>query len=122
MCRPRRIRVYRRKGFKLPEGAVYVGRPTKWGNPYRPGPGFSRKRMVEKYRSYLLRRPALVAALPELRGRDLACWCKLDEPCHADILLELANGPPPPIESRRIRPAPAPARRSARRTTRKAAE
>jgi hypothetical protein len=50
--------------------------------------------MVAAYRRYLRANGELMAALPELRGHDLACWCKLDEPCHADVLLELANGPP----------------------------
>ena len=87
-----RIQVKRKKGFRLPPGAIYVGRPTKWGNPLRPGPRLAREAMVAKYRAYLLKRPDLMAALPELRGANLACWCKPDEACHADVLLELANG------------------------------
>ena len=89
--RPKRIQVKRTKGFRLPPGAVYVARPTKWGNPFRPGPRLTREKMVAKYRAYLLKRPDLMAALPELRGADLACWCKPDEACHADVLIELAN-------------------------------
>lgn len=48
----------------MPENAIYVGRPTVWGNPF---------------------------VVQALRGKDLACWCRLDQPCHADVLLELAN-------------------------------
>ena len=90
---PRRIQVRRIKGFRLPAGAIYVGRPTKWGNPFRPGPDMTRAQMVAAYRRYLRAKAELMAALPELRGPDLACWCKLDEPCHADGLLEFENGP-----------------------------
>lgn len=88
---PARVQVKRKKGFRLPPGTIYVGRPTKWGNPFRPGPELTRAQMVAKYRAYLLGRPDLMMALPELRGKNLACWCKLDEPCHADVLLTLAN-------------------------------
>jgi hypothetical protein len=91
---PHRIQVRRTKGFRLPADTVYVGRPTKWGNPFRPGPDMTRAEMVAAYRRYLRANAELMAALPELRGRNLACWCRLDEPCHADVLLELANGPP----------------------------
>lgn len=72
---------------------VYVGRPSKWGNPFRIGPNFSRKEAIARYRYWLMNeRPDLMAALPELRGKVLACWCE-PMPCHADVLAELANGP-----------------------------
>ena len=86
---PKRIQRSRRRGWRLPEDAVYVGRPTKWGNPFVLGRDGDRRRCVELYRERL--RPDLVASLDELRSKDLACWCPLDEPCHADVLLELAN-------------------------------
>ena len=88
---PSRIQVKRKKGFRLPSGTVYVGRPTKWGNPFRPGPGVTPAQAVAKYRGYVRARPELMMALSELAGKNLACWCKLDQPCHADILLKLAN-------------------------------
>ena len=88
---PSRVQVKRTKGFRLPANTVYVGRPTKWGNPFRPGPDLARAQMVSKYRAYLRRNPELMKALPELRGKNLACWCKPGDPCHADILLKLAN-------------------------------
>jgi hypothetical protein len=150
--RPVRIRRRRVKGWKMPEGAVYVGRPTRWGNPfayrerigglvrYQPSSptewefegrisadGMShayfhpdgtvtdyrvrwatREEIVELFRRTLVEPDlGMVGAYPsragrfakvtvadiriELAGRDLACWCDLDKPCHADLLLELAN-------------------------------
>lgn len=71
---------------------VYVGRPTRWGNPFKPGPDGTRKVVIEKYRAWLMARPALVArAKRELRGKILGCWCH-PSPCHASVLLEVANG------------------------------
>jgi hypothetical protein len=75
---------------KSVEGAVYVGRPTKWGNPFSIGLHGSRDEVIEQFSRYLLNRPLLIASLGELRGKDLICWCA-PAPCHADLLLELAN-------------------------------
>ena len=81
----------------MPPRAVYVGRPTKWGNPFRVGePGedglpMDRSEAVARYTRYLRSRPDLDPR--ELRGKDLVCWCALEEPCHADVLLQLANMP-----------------------------
>lgn len=94
---PQRIQRERTKGWQMPEGAIYVGRPSKWGNPFRVGEpdwvGYWRAR--DRAHAVDLYREAMVYAHPkiraELRGRDLACWCPLDQPCHADVLLELAN-------------------------------
>jgi hypothetical protein len=66
-------RVLNRTGRRVPDGAVYIGRPR------------------DQYRRWLCGQPKLLAALPELRGRDLVCWCA-PLPCHGDVLLELANG------------------------------
>lgn len=78
----------------MPVNAVYVGRPTKWGNPYHLA-FFNGNvaRALETYRLYMAHRNSedLRSHLHELRGKDLACWCPLDQPCHADVLLELAN-------------------------------
>lgn len=91
MTAPRRLRISRRLGGGVPDGAVNVGRPTKWGNPYRVDLG-NRELAVVQYRRHLELHPELVElARVELRGRDLACWCPLDAPCHADLLLEIAN-------------------------------
>lgn len=86
-------RVQRRRGSRLPPGAVYVGRPTKWGNPYRCAPTpAARAEAVARYRSWLAEHPELIgAAQRQLAGRVLACWCPLDGPCHADVLIEIAN-------------------------------
>lgn len=74
----------------IPAGAIYVGRPSKWGNPFPLGQYLSRSAAIEKYREHLLSSPELRAALPELRGKDLVCWCA-PLACHADVLLEMAN-------------------------------
>jgi hypothetical protein len=102
---PRRIQRKRTKGWGMPENTVYVGRPTKWGNPFIPGKDnpFIPDRKVEDlrhavclYRAHATLNKELVeAAKFELRGKDLACWCPLNQPCHADVLLELANPSPP---------------------------
>jgi hypothetical protein len=76
----------------MPPGTVYVGRPSRWGNPFKVGGGVSRAEAVRRFREWFMGHPELVeVARRELRGRDLACWCRLDEPCHADVLLEVAN-------------------------------
>jgi len=100
---PERIRLSRKKGWRLPDGTVNVARPTKWGNPYRVGehPCSDRRRKpytqetaVAAFRRDIERCTHLSAQIArELRGRDLACWCRLDQPCHADVLLEIANRP-----------------------------
>lgn len=149
---PTRIQRKRTKGWRMPQGAVYVGRPTKWGNPFavdsdwmlwtgvalgftgdragrhaaavalyrlwltgklprlpKPKPGgdieFDSGRRVSAH-EHVMGFGAAVASLCEmptipderpdlqtLRGKNLACFCKPDEPCHADVLLELANAP-----------------------------
>ena len=93
---PKRIQRKRTKGWRMPPGAVYVGRPTKWGNPFVTHP-------VDRIGAYKMYIQAMIGMNPrkwnldELRGKDLACWCPLSDegeepyPCHADILLELAN-------------------------------
>ena len=111
---PRRIQRKRAKGWRMPDGAVYVGRPTRWGNPYiveRLGDilygvftyengnkvlcdtffdkSDAEKAAAARFRAYTFRLSN--HDIEFLRGRDLACWCPLDRPCHADILLELAN-------------------------------
>lgn len=89
---PERIQRKRTKGWRMPEGAVYVGRPTCWGNPHATEE-CGREEAVRLYRAYLETLGASEAAIIRLhlRGRDLACWCPLDAPCHADVLLEVAN-------------------------------
>ena len=98
---PKRIQRKRTKGWRMPPNTVYVGRPSKWGNPFKvEGRNVIHldNRLTfnshEKALEYSLNRfNALVYIydLSELKGKDLACWCKIGEPCHADILLKLAN-------------------------------
>jgi len=73
----------------MPPNTVYVGRPTKWGNPINR---IYSKDPMKNYREHILFSVKYAKYdLAELRGKNLACWCPLDRPCHADILLELAN-------------------------------
>jgi hypothetical protein len=75
----------------MPAGAVYVGRPSRWGNPW-PVAEHGAAGAVARYRAWVLADPAQLAAVrAELAGHDLACWCRLDTPCHVDVLLDLAN-------------------------------
>ena len=88
---PKRVQLSRRRGWRKPAGAVVVSRPTRWGNPY-PVARYGRDQAVAMFRRSLADHPALVeAARQELAGKDLACWCKPGELCHADIWLEVAN-------------------------------
>lgn len=127
---PQRIQLRRTRGWRKPEGAVIVARPSKWGNPFRvyrcaccghwdvrdengvtylidhpaartirPYPSGRREAValaVELfaglYDTFMEREADEAVAV--LAGRDLACWCPLDQPCHADVLLAVANGEP----------------------------
>ena len=135
---PRRIQRKRTKGWRMPAGAIYVGRPTIFGNPFRvikseccptwdvaddngvtyvidhkwahannwsdlDKPGAHRFALLESVRLYsedlldwfggrIENDPDLHDAIVGLAGHDLACWCPLGQPCHADLLLRIANG------------------------------
>jgi len=102
MPAPVRLRLSRAKGFDLQSAsraangldAVSVTRPGRWGNPFRIAKDNKASVAVERYRDALVagRLPYTAADVAAaLRGRNLACWCKTDAPCHADVLLELAN-------------------------------
>ena len=69
---------------------VYIGRPSKWGNPFLIGKDGSREEVIEKYRQYIMSSPELLADLHELRGKVLGCWCAPKQ-CHGDILARLVN-------------------------------
>jgi hypothetical protein len=88
---PRRIQRSRAKGWRMPQGAVYVGRPSKWGNPWTRSYSAPIDPCIRFACETVPLWPAGWEA--ELRGKDLVCWCALDAPCHADLLLELANAP-----------------------------
>lgn len=91
---PKRIQRKRTKGWRMPPNTVYVGRPTKWGNPFIAENPEEHAEVVAAYQEWM---NSLIARgynhdFNELRGKDLACWCPPDRPCHADVLLKLANG------------------------------
>lgn len=84
-------RVWNRRNRNAPRDAIYVGRPTIWGNPFRLYAEGERASVLAKYEAWLMRQPALLAlAKATLRGHDLVCFCA-PRPCHADILLRVAN-------------------------------
>ena len=119
----KRIQRKRTKGWKMPENTVYVGRPTKWGNPFKLDPdgaimyysitrtildpwvywsvlgGFTIEDIIELYEKWItgkfkfpgISRRTLpeVPDISELKGKDLCCWCALDQKCHADVLIKL---------------------------------
>ena len=106
---PRRIRLRRTRGWRKPSGAVVVARPSRWGNPFtlaevaaaHPGSDEAERRRIaaDRLRDLLEGAvdgpdyPSAAEIRVALGGRDLACWCPLDQPCHADVLLEVANRP-----------------------------
>lgn len=130
MSAPKRIQRKRTKGWRMPEGALYVGRPTRWGNPFAVMNGDRQGWLVWDDRDHLgwvdyetsggfiaafpTKREAIASAvatysawlkatrrregerdplehIADLAGRNLACWCPLDQPCHADVLLAISN-------------------------------
>src|SRR4051794_32464878 len=102
----KRIQRRRTKGWIKPLGAIAVSRGTRWGNPFEIDVDGTREEVVAWHREWLLGKrlaprpwrydPAEArAALPGLRGHDLMCWCRLDQLCHADVLLEMANSVDP---------------------------
>lgn len=124
MSAPKRIQLRRTKGWRKPEGAVIVARPSRWGNPFAVGGLMGLDDSLALYRNlakgvwspqipierrwpdhycgriYLahiewserMGDHPLHMVRSHLAGKDLACWCPLDAPCHADVLLEIANG------------------------------
>lgn len=93
MSMPQRIQRKRTKGWKMPANTVYVGRPTIWGNPYQT-PAMTRDQAVRFFRVRWERLSNTLSGrndLARLRGKNLACWCRTDQECHADVLLDLAN-------------------------------
>lgn len=126
MSAPIRIQRSRTKGWVMPPHTIYVGRGSIWGNPFAdPDIYGDAARRVALFRKFLAdarahvigprpegvapgvvwptsltelgeRGQKILRRLPDLRGKNLACWCPLDQPCHADVLLELANERPDP--------------------------
>jgi len=67
---------------------IYIGRPSKWGNPFSIGVDGTREEVIEKYAGWIIEQPHLLNDLHELEGKVLGCWCK-PEACHGDILIRL---------------------------------
>jgi hypothetical protein len=82
-------RVLNQRTDEIPPDAIYVGRPSKWGNPFTIGKDGTRDEVIAKYDDYF-DNSDLMFSLHEIRGRDLVCWCA-PEACHADRLLHDAN-------------------------------
>lgn len=116
--KPQRVQLSREKGWRMPPNTVKVDRTTKWGNPWRVWKDDDGQWLCSNHRGHFPvpnKTAGLALAvehhakdettraqyfggatrLAELRGKNLACWCQLDQPCHADILLKLANPEPP---------------------------
>ncbi len=112
---PRPVQLSRMAGWRMPPNTVSVARPTIFSNPYRPGRLFNAEMAISLHRSWLeaetaeelgytdmfaeylnTRRAEVMRRLPELRGKNLACWCPCPDPyerdrCHRAVLMELAN-------------------------------
>ena len=67
---------------------IYIGRPSKWGNPFQIGKDGTQEEVIEKFRNWIITQPNLLKDLHELKGKTLGCWCK-PKKCHGDILVEL---------------------------------
>lgn len=106
--KPQRITLSRARGWRMPPNTVRVDRSSKFGNPFRsdrPSPevlASGARTAAEAFALWLQslgglenvdvpRRRIILGSLHELRGKNLACWCKPGTPCHADVLLDLAN-------------------------------
>ena len=85
-------RVLNKNTDVIPPDAVFVGRPSKWGNPFVIGVHGARDEVIEKYKRMMARVPHEIIQ-KHLRGKDLVCFCA-PRPCHADWLLEIANADP----------------------------
>lgn len=107
MTTARRIQRRRVKGWRMPPGTIYVGRPTRWANPFNwregvemNGEAWAKGCAIDLFNEWR-RHPDRFPECPPpptddeiraaLRGHDLACWCAPGEPCHADVYLRIAN-------------------------------
>lgn len=122
---PRRVQLSRAKGWRMPPNTVKVSRPGPYGNPFSIAEAMEREGLphfecrpivVRHFRDWITNPTSddpchesgfggrlqahtrIREGLPALRGRNLACWCPIDQPCHADVLLELANPTTPTPE------------------------
>lgn len=83
-------RVLNKRWAARTANAIYIGRGSKWGNPFRIGADGDRATVIAKHECWLRGQHHLLRALDELRGRDLVCFCA-PAACHGDLLLRLAN-------------------------------
>jgi hypothetical protein len=98
MNSPTRIQRKRIKGWRMPPNTVYVGRRSRWGNPYKIGDphpehgrSMSAQETVDLYVELMSGNWNKTAWLTPIQGKNLACWCPPGQPCHADVLLKWAN-------------------------------
>ena len=109
MEKPKRIQLRRTKGWRMPANTVKVDRSTRWGNPFKPegywDAGYSGSlqialiHCIAAFKAWMEGKSHWAHAgemsprpeIESLRSKNLACWCPLGKPCHADVLLELAN-------------------------------
>lgn len=82
--------VHNKRHGTAPADAVYIGRPSKWGNPFVIGKHGNRDQVIAMYEEWVQKQPSLMRSLKDLRGKDLICWCSPAR-CHGDVLIELAN-------------------------------
>jgi hypothetical protein len=82
--------VFRKGSVPAGVASVYVGRPSKWGNPFAMKSEIDREKVIAQFTEYIMNSPDLLAQVGELRGKNLVCYCA-PKACHADVLLKLAN-------------------------------
>lgn len=90
--KPVRIQLSRAKGWRMPPNTVKVDRTSAWGNPFKLADvDGDPSRAVSAFRAWAISEAYEQAVRRSLAGKNLACWCRPDAPCHADVLLEIAN-------------------------------
>lgn len=103
MSKPKRIQRRRTKGWRLPDNAVSITRPGKFGNPYKTAYEFRQVlgmirdgqfAGVDFENPTIARMKRIADSVEELRSKNLACFCPEGQPCHGDVLIELANAEP----------------------------
>lgn len=91
----KRIQRKRTRGWRMPSTAKYIGRPTKWGNPYKIGELglLTREAVLNAYEKWVRQTIHEEDShfLDPLKGKDLVCFCSLDQSCHADVILKILN-------------------------------
>lgn len=82
------VKILNKATDELPDNYVYIGRPSKWGNPFVVGKDGTRAEVIRKYKEYLMSNESLLKDLHELEGKTLVCWCA-PRPCHGDVLRDI---------------------------------